>query len=383
MKAAAGPSLTQAGRSIAHVVAPAEFGGLESVVAMLVAGQVRLGARVTLIEVRDPSAPDSALATEALAAGATLVRCPLAGRGYRRATAGLHEALRQARIDLVHTHGYLCDVLGGFAARRIGIPVIATAHGFTGGSWKNRGYEWIQRWALRHFDAVVAVSRPLQEDLVRSGVPADRCHLIPNCWAPRYRIADRAAARRELGLEQEGLVLGWVGRLSAEKGPDLALRALAALPRRDVVLAMVGTGREQARLRGLAAELGLDSRVAWCGPVAQAGRVMRAFDLFVLSSRTEGTPISLLEAIAAGVPVVATDVGGVGDVIGPEQGLLVAPGSVAALAAALSTVLDHPAAASGRAEAAQSRLRSLYDADQWLACYSALYAALLLSRGTP
>ena len=195
-----------------------------------------------------------------------------------------------------------------FPAGVTGIPLATTVHGFTGGGARNQVYEAMQRLALRRFDAVVAVSEPLARQL-RVTVPGDRVRTIRNAWSPAEPPLPRAEARARLGIGEGELVAGWVGRLSPEKGADVLLYALPTLPALHV--SFLGDGADEAFLRGRAARLGVADRVRWHGAVPGAAALYAAFDVFVLSSRTEGTPIALFEAIAAGVPVVATRVGGV------------------------------------------------------------------------
>src|SRR5262249_32473885 len=163
-----------------------------------------------------------------------------------------------------------------------------------------RFYERLQRRAFRRFEAVVAVSRPLATLLRNDGIAPSRVHLIPNGYAAPV-FSPRDEARQSLGLGP-GFVAGWIGRLSHENAPDVFA---AALSRRgsDVAGVVVGDGRESTR----------NPRVIWKGRGPDAGLLIKAFDVLVLSSRTEGTPIVLFEAMAAGVPVVATAVGGVPD----------------------------------------------------------------------
>src|SRR6185503_10335621 len=149
--------------------------------------------------------------------------------------------------------------------------------------------------------------------LSESGVPPDRIRLMPNAWSGEAPLP-REVAREKLGLPQNGWIIGWVGRLSGEKGPDVMLRAFRRLPP-EAQLSVVGDGPLRTSLEGEARAENLGDRVRWHGSVPDAGRLMTAFDAVALSSRTEGTPMTVLEAMAAGVPVVATSVGGVPDLL--------------------------------------------------------------------
>jgi glycosyltransferase involved in cell wall biosynthesis len=237
----------------------------------------------------------------------------------------------------------------------------------------------LQRRSFRRFDAVIAVSRPLGDRLIGAGVPRSRLHVIPNAWRRSGPALERAAARRVLGLPREDFVVGWVGRLSHEKGPDVLLEALPALKTLPVTVCVIGDGVDQHGLKTRAAQLGVSDRVRWIGVVPNAERVFRAFDVFVLSSRTEGTPVVLFEAMAAGVPVVAASVGGVPDVVSGAEALLVRSEQPARLAAAIREVAEHPAAAKQRAQAAESRLTRDFGVGPWLERYLEVYR--LVSRG--
>ncbi|MGH7657996.1 MAG: glycosyltransferase, partial [Gemmatimonadales bacterium] len=190
-------------------------------------------------------------------------------------------------------------------------------------------------------------------------------------------------ARALLGLPPGVFIAGWVGRMSREKGLDVFLEALADPAAAGIVGAIVGEGKERPALESRAAELGLAGRLHWCGLVPGAGRFMPAFDTFVLSSRTEGTPITLFEAMNAGVPVIATGVGGVPDVLTPEEGRLVEPDSPTALAGAIAAVRDSPMEAGRRAERARARLARQFSLPRWLDAHDALYARLTRPSGMP
>jgi L-malate glycosyltransferase len=222
---------------------------------------------------------------------------------------------------------------------------------------------------------VVVVSETLRRDLIANGVPPARVHLIRNAWQPALPFRSRAEARAGLGLDASARVAGWVGRLSAEKAPEVMIEALAACPVRDVILSMVGAGPLDREVRQLAEARGVGDRVRWHGIVPEAGRSLTAFDVLLLTSWTEGTPMVLLEAMAAGVPVVATAVGGVPDVVSAREALLVPAGAAEAIGRALEETLMDPLAAKRRADSARERLARDFAIAPWVARYREVYSA--------
>ncbi|HWP99574.1 MAG TPA: glycosyltransferase [Vicinamibacterales bacterium] len=261
-------------------------------------------------------------------------------------------ALRLARLardeaaDVIHTHGYKGDILLGLLPRAVRkVPLVSTVHGFTdlGGPSRLSLYYALDRLLLRRADRVVLVHRGLTG---RRGL--DRLH------DPRWRVIENGIRPADPAPDGTldpaivrfcragGAVVGTAGRLSPEKGFDVALRALAELRSERVVrLLLLGEGPERATLERLAAELGVADRVLLPGYRADARRYMRLFDVFILPSLTEGLPITLLEAMQAGVPIVATRVGGVAAVLDEGcGGLLVPPGDAARLAASIRRCLE-------------------------------------------
>jgi len=363
--------------TILHVLALGPVGGLPRVVEALALGQRRQGHDVYVAAVQGPEADEDHPMLRNLRDGdVNVVPVVVPNRGYRQEYRQIGDLCRRLWPHLVHTHGYRPDLIGGTAARRLGVPVVTTIHGFTGGGLKNRFYEALQRRSLRRFDAVCAVSRRLARDLAWDGVPAERIRVVPNGWNGEPAPLDRAAARRALGITGDQFQIGWVGRLSLEKGPDTLIEALGRLGHIPYVVSFLGDGPERMRLERITSASPLAWRVRWHGTVPDAGRLLAAFDALILSSRTEGMPIVLFEAMAAGVPVIATDVGGVPEVVTPREAILVPPDDSDALALAIEAVYHDRAAAANRAAAARRRLYEEFDLSRTLELYEALYRDL-------
>ena len=181
------------------------------------------------------------------------------------------------------------------------------------------------------------------------------------------------------------LIVGWVGRLSPEKGPDVLLRAMTLTGGLQARVSYLGDGPARASLEAQKREMiageSLDSdQVRFHGSVPEAGRLLKAFDLLVLSSRTEGTPMILFEAMDAEVPVVATRVGGVPDVVTREEAILVPTEDAEALACGIRGVLDNPVDAGQRVQRAGHRLRQEFSPESWVDAYEDLYKTVIEKR---
>jgi glycosyltransferase involved in cell wall biosynthesis len=349
---------------------------------MLSAGLVARGHRVRVVALLDPEPVPHPFEVAAGESGIRVTPLRAPPRAYLRERRSLGELLRGLRPHVVHTHGYRADVQGGAVARRLGLATVSTVHGFTGGNWKNRLYERLQERTLRRFDAVVAVSRPLAARLRSRGFPAQRLVSIPNAWQRSGDALARKEARRRLGLGEGDFVVGWVGRLSAEKGADVLIDALPFANEGGIPCCFVGDGPDRSSLGRRAAALGLERRVHWAGACPEAWRLLPAFDALVLSSRTEGTPIVLFEAMDAGVPIVATRVGGVPDVLSEREAWLVEPERPDALAGALRHLRADPKEAVRRARQARARLEAEFRIEPFLDAYESLYGALAAASPT-
>jgi glycosyltransferase involved in cell wall biosynthesis len=293
------------------------------------------------------------------------------------------ELLRNGACDALFCHGYKAHVLGRLAARRAGVPAVAVSRGWTGETWKVKLYEWLDRRHLRLMDRVVCVSEG-QAEKVRNwcGVPADRMSVIRNsARLGAFEKTDPAARERLRGFfrdEVSHVVLA-AGRLSPEKGFGVLVDAAAGIclanPRAGVVI--FGEGPLRGELERRISRLNLAGRVALPGFRTDLDSLIGGADVVVLPSFTEGLPNVALEASAAGVPVIATAVGGNPEVVAEgETGLLVAPGDPARLAAKVNDLLRDPAARARLGAAGRRRMRELFTFDAQAKAYLQLLHAL-------
>lgn len=362
--------------TILHVTAPAAVGGLERVVESLAGGHARGGHQVHVAAVIGPEDPEPSLAAAVRAAGATAHVFRVGSRGYLAERSFVRELCRRYRPDVVHTHGFRSDVVDGGVARALGIPIVTTVHGFTRNRGRGSLYEWLQRRSFSRFDAVVAVSEAQTGELQAAGVPASRLTVVRNAWSGADDRLDSATARAALSVPPDAPHLGWVGRLSAEKGAALFLDAFARCSDQRLHASIIGDGRLRQALEAQANALGIAGRVRFCGQLEDAHRYFRAFDVFVMSSQTEGAPMVLFEAFAAGIPVVATAVGGIPEIAGRGEATLVRAQDPQALANAITELLADPARVAGQVERARVTLHADYSADRWLLAYESLYRRL-------
>src|SRR5207237_8630532 len=195
--------------------------------------------------VLEPCSAGYALVANLADVGVTPHPIAIPGRAYFRERRLILELTRRLHPVVVHTHGYRPDVVDAVAARRAGFPTVTTVHGFVGGGWRNRLYERLQRRVYRSFDAVIAVSRLLREQLILDHVAADRLHVVQNAWQETAPPFDREAARGTLGIAPDAFRIGWVGRLSGEKGADVLVDALVQLTDLPVSVSIVGNGLER------------------------------------------------------------------------------------------------------------------------------------------
>lgn len=305
------------------------------------------------------------IAARARVAEAPLVSIPDRGPWDWRVVAPLVRLCRDENVRIWHGHDYKSNALGLWVRRFHPMRLVTTVHGWVQRTWRTPLYYRIDRWSLRHYDAVVCVSEDLYAQCCAGGVPGSRCHLIPNgvdATAFRRKL-DRETARAEGNGSPGEFLLGAAGRLSAEKGFDVLIRAVAELVRREVPVSLwiAGEGAARPALEQLIHQLGLQQRVRLLGHLSDLKPFYQALDVFVLSSLREGLPNVVLEAMALEVPVVATRVAGVPSLISPEDnGLLVDSGSVDQLTALIQRAYTEPKRRAGWGQAGRRTVETSY-----------------------
>lgn len=262
----------------------------------------------------------------------------------------LKEVVARRRPHIIWTNSVKSHFLIRWSGLNRQAKWVAFHHGYTTTTWKTRAYNYLDRWSHRGADRLVTVCGKFARDLEQiAGIPAERIAVehMPLRTSTPVALEDAARLRSSLGIETHQTVLLSVGRLSKEKGHAEFLRAAALLRdrgKRDLRIVLVGDGPERAALSGLCGELKLEDNVRFCGHQADVRPYYAIADLFVLPSHTEGSPNVILEAIDAGVPVVATAVGGIPEIVENEtSALLVSPHDPAALAGAIERLLENPA----------------------------------------
>lgn len=283
--------------------------------------------------------------------------------------------------DVLHSHKFGSNAWGALLARTARVPLVVHEHNFS--QEPSRSRRLIdRRWIASRARRVMCVSESVADIERACGVPDRLIELVPN----GVRIDDawpRGAARAELGLSHASFTVGIVGRLRPEKAHEVLLEAIAQLAvtqGRDVRLCIVGDGPRSAELQLLAGKLGIASRVTWAGERRDAATLASAFDAGVICSHWEGLPLAALESMAAGVPLVASAVGGLPTLLEGGAGLLVPPADAGQLANAIAQLMDDDAARATIAAAGHRRVAERYSFDGMVRRVQDIYVDVLASE---
>ncbi len=293
---------------------------------------------------------------------------------------------RERNVSIWHGHDYKSDALGLLLRRFHPMKLVSTVHGWGVRSGRTPLYHAIDRFSLKSYDRVICVSDKLLAECLAAGVPVGKCCEIDNAidLASYGSLSPKLAAKVQLGVDLENPLVVAVGRLSKEKAFDVLIQAFADLLETglDATLLIAGDGPERDVLQQQIQELGREESIRLAGHVSDPRRVYAAADVFALSSVSEGLPNSLLEAMACGVPVVATVVGAVPSVVRDEiNGLLVLPGESVPLTLALVRLLSNEALRAQLASAGRRTIEQQFSFPRRMQKIAAVYDSVLSRDG--
>jgi glycosyltransferase involved in cell wall biosynthesis len=382
---------------VLRVIARLNMGGPALHVAYLTAGLAERGYDTTLVAGSLARGEDS-MAFVAEELGIRVERLEELHREispFRDAVAIARLALliRRVRPHILHTHTAKAGAVGRLAALLAGDArppiVVHTFHGHVLRGYfdpvRTAGFRLLERWLARTSTALVAVSPQVRDDLVALGVaPRERFVVVRLGIELEQRVAaeqdGRGESRRILGIGPDRFAVGWIGRMTGVKRTEDVLRAFRRLRDRgiDACLCMIGDGPDRPAVERRAHELGVMRDTLFLGYQEEVAPYYAAFDAMILPSINEGTPVSAIEALAAGRPVVATRVGGVPDVVREgEDGFLVDPGDVDALADRLARLAADPELRERLGAAGRARVIPRYSVERLVDNVDRLYRSLL------
>lgn len=381
---------------VAYILTPINFGGAEKVSLNFLTHVNKENFDIQPILLVRPWEEETYFGSELGRIGYAYKTAPVAFKTERdpyrvpRVAVNLYNYLKNGSYDLVHTHGYFADICGQLVARILGMVGISTCHGFIDTEPKLRLYNSLDKYVLRQCKAVIAVSEMIKDDLICSGLRNSRITVIPNAVSHFFGEFECASHRWQkrslLHLTAGEQVVGYMGRLSVEKGVIHLLVAVHDLLKtgKRIRLVIVGDGPERKALERESRTLGISDKVTFTGFQSESETWYPAFDIFVLPSLTEGTPMALLESMAAGVPVIATAVGGVTKVLTENvNGFLVPPCSPSAITEKMEILLSDTELSSRLSRSGIKTIKTKFSISAWCRKIENCYTeALYLNRSS-
>lgn len=373
---------------VMHLNAPLTIAGAEKVILTYLEQADRQSYDVSVASFINPArCPDNPFPAAVESLGVRFLPIPINRSIDFRDIGKLISVIREHRVQILHTHGYRADLIGFIAARCCRVKLVSTVHGWMPLSGKLRLYETLDRWVLGRFDRVIAVSRPLAESLGSLWKRKDAVTLITNAVSVKDLVVSdverrklRTAIRHECGFQGVDYVIGIIGRLSSEKGVAHFLDGFSQLVGKHPHLKalIVGDGPERSLLTEQAKTLGIIDYVTFTGFRQDVNAIFQAIDVLVLPSLTEGIPIVVLEAFVQRVPVIASQVGGLPEIIEDGvNGLLVPPAEPERIAQALERLMTDALLLERLADSAHQLALERFDPHQWARRIEAVYSGLV------
>jgi glycosyltransferase involved in cell wall biosynthesis len=365
---------------VAVVIDSLKVGGAQKLISAYAAHAAAHDLLPVVITLREDNAPF--IVDSIHAAGIKLIHLPQASLFSLRRFQQLVKLLHDEQVELVQTHLTYANILGCLAAHSDGIPVIATLHSITVRTgWKARVLRVIENFLLRRYATRILAVGQMVADANRRSFGNRKLDVIPN-GIPRPQFPSRQEQerlRREITGEAAGSIVITVGRFTRAKGYEDMIEAFRLLQKMAAkpTLVMVGAGTTVDTIRDRIADLDLDQSIILTGEREDVPSLLALSDVYASSSHREGLPLAVLEAMMAGLPVVATSVGDIPAVVTKETGVVVPPHHPELLADALEDLLKHPQKREAMGQAAYRRAMTEYSVDAWMKKHMTLYRQVL------
>ena len=295
----------------------------------------------------------------------------------------LYRIIKKYRPHIIHTHGYKTNLLGYFISQYFRVPIIATYHGWLHfNNFKSTIVKKVESKILPHFDLIIAVSDQIKKGLSRKGIPLEKIITLNNVPAidGNNRKYEKVILKKELNISPETSVIGFVGRLEYVKGCEFFIKAAAIIIKRfpDCRFVIFGAGSEQKKLEELARELNIEKWIKFMGFCRGTDKVFQMLDVYAMPSLSEGVPLTLLEAMYYGVPVVATNVGGVPEIIQHNiHARFVPPKDIEILAEAIIETLVNCDSTEAMVKAAKLKVDTDFSIGNWVGKIENVYFNLI------
>lgn len=367
---------------ILQLISSAGFYGAENVLLELSDELKKAGHSITVGVLRNSRNPNLELSAKAAGRSINTAVFECNGKFDLNTISAIGSYVRDGSIDIVHSHGYKANIYAVLSNRKNRRPLVTTCHNWIVSNARMGFYTRLDKIFLKRFDAVVPVSETVESLLRDAKVDSRKVHLVENgINISRFLKAGEAKGLRgALGIDARSKVIGAVGRLTGEKGHSVLLQSARMVldSHENCFFVIVGDGRLRGELEEQARAAGIGERVVFTGARSDIPELLSMMDVFVLPSLTEGQPMALLEAMAAGKAIVASDVGDVKKLLKDGQlGAVTRPGDPASCSSGILHYLDDPSAAEKTGAMAQKEAVERHSSGKMASEYLRVYDAVL------
>jgi glycosyltransferase involved in cell wall biosynthesis len=369
------------GLKILHLISSSGFLGAENVVLELSKETTKAGFWVTIGIMENRNNLHMELADRARSEGLQVQIFPCRGRFDRRTIASVRDFIDSEQPNIMHSHGYKSNFYAWRAIAGSNIPWIVTNHLWKRTTFALKGYACLDSLLIRRADRVVAVSDEIASEMMNRGISSQKIIIIDNgVNLERFRVIRNDDLRNSFGFNGTSKVIGTIASLTSEKGHIYLLEAARQVIDKcpECRFLIVGDGGQRQFLAEKTSHLGLAEKVLFAGSRKDVPEILLMLDVFVLPSLKEGLPMALLEAMASKVPVIATKVGAIPNVIENEMsGILISPEKPDAIAEAINTILSDGNSAKEMARRGFEKVRDHFSLKKMAEKYLSVYKELL------